>query len=257
MLGRNGAIVVERASAERVMPVLVAQTPVAGWTHVALVYDQGVPSLYLNGVLVRRGKSSGLSVYPGGSDPAPPQGQAYYFEGNDTSLETIDRALGEDEIKARAARGLPDPEPDAGPITVAREPDGLVAQVWKTGTYSTDNGLLLRTSVPPPLRVPGPWQVSFPAGQGTPARLDLRQLQSLSRHTDPAVRHYSGEAVYRARIRIPSHFLCRTCRVFLDLGRVEVVASVSVTPSAPCFRMSALWASENFDAEPHRVCRRP
>src|SRR3546814_4208714 len=44
-LGRNGAFVIERASPDEVPAVLVSHQPVAGWTHVALVYDHGTPKI--------------------------------------------------------------------------------------------------------------------------------------------------------------------------------------------------------------------
>src|SRR3546814_2773280 len=83
-LGRNGAFVIERASPDEVPAVLVSHQPVAGWTHVALVYDHGTPKLYLNGKLVRTGLKSGRTVFAGGNDPASPNGVTYFFEGNFT-----------------------------------------------------------------------------------------------------------------------------------------------------------------------------
>lgn len=70
-IGRNGVVLLERTS-HSVHAVLVAHVPTAGWTHFAVVYDDGTPSLYVNGEHVRTGLRSGNVVHPGGAaEPAP------------------------------------------------------------------------------------------------------------------------------------------------------------------------------------------
>ena len=44
--------------------VLVWQGAVSGWTHVAVVYANGTPSLYVNGTHVRTGVATNLTVHP-------------------------------------------------------------------------------------------------------------------------------------------------------------------------------------------------
>jgi RHS repeat-associated protein len=64
-VGTNGVSVYEHA--DWYMPaVLVWQGPVTGWTHVAVVYNNRMPSLYINGRLVRetRTQSSMTNVSP-------------------------------------------------------------------------------------------------------------------------------------------------------------------------------------------------
>src|SRR6202007_3347084 len=51
-VGRHGAYVVE-GSSKSSPAVLVVNTPIAGWTHFAVVYRDGVPSLYIGGKLAR------------------------------------------------------------------------------------------------------------------------------------------------------------------------------------------------------------
>ncbi|WP_298196425.1 glycosyl hydrolase [Novosphingobium sp.] len=227
-LGRNGAIVIERASPGKVLPVLVAQTPVAGWTHVALVYDRGVPRLYLNGRLIRTGKRSGLRVYAGSGDPPVAQGQTYFFEGDDSGLQTFNRALTPGEIGRAIARGLP-PEPASGPaITVVRQGGRMIGQAWLKGLYTTDRGVSVRADVPSPLPLAGPWQLAFAEGKGAPPRIELSQLESLSRLPDAGVRHYSGTIVYHTTVDVPADRFGKGLRAYLDLGRVAVIASIRV-----------------------------
>src|SRR5437762_3424571 len=44
--------------------VTVVSNSISGWYHIALTYSNGLPRLYLDGVLARNGLSSGKSVHP-------------------------------------------------------------------------------------------------------------------------------------------------------------------------------------------------
>jgi hypothetical protein len=228
-LGRNGAFVIERVSPDSVPAVLVSHTPVSGWTHVALVYDKGTPSLYLNGKLVRTGLKSGRTVYAGGSDAPAPVGVTYFFEGNFTPARTEARVRPAKEIAAEAAAGPPAPELVQSPAELARGSQGrLDALVWESGNYTLSDGSKFKAEVPAPITVQGPWSVSFQPGRGAPARIELPHLYSLSRHADAGVRHFSGTATYTRTIQVPEGVLHKGRRVYLDLGRVEVLAGVTV-----------------------------
>jgi hypothetical protein len=54
------------------------------------------------------------------------------------------------------------------------------------------------------------------------------KLISWSKHEHPGIRYFSGTATYRAMVRIPASLPRSGRRIYLDLGRVEVVASVRV-----------------------------
>jgi hypothetical protein len=63
-VGTNGVTVYEHA--RMYMPAtLVYEGTIAGWTHVAVVYRDGVPSLYINGTFVKTGVRSSMAyVHP-------------------------------------------------------------------------------------------------------------------------------------------------------------------------------------------------
>ncbi|WP_343518582.1 glycosyl hydrolase [Sphingomonas sp.] len=228
-LGRNGAFVIERVSPDSVPAVLVSHTPVAGWTHVALVYDKGTPRLYLNGKLVRTGKKSGRTVYAGGNAAPAPVGVTYGFEGNFTPARTEARVRSAEEIAAEAAAGPPAPVLTTAPAEISRDRYGdLQALAWESGSYTLSDGGKFEAELPAPIAVHGPWEVALQPGRGAPARITLPSLYSLSRHEDAGVRHFSGTATYTRTIDVPAHALKKGRRVFLDLGRVEVLAGVTV-----------------------------
>ena len=243
-VGRNGAFVIERASPDVVPAVLVSRTPVSGWTHFALVYDRGTPSLYINGKLDRTGLKSGRRVFAGGSDAPHPVGVTYFFEGNFAPMQTVGRVLGPQEIAQAAAAGPPAPALATSPAEISRGEDGrLHALVWEAGRYTTSSGKGFRAEVPAPLAVDGAWTVHFQQGRGAPEKVTLPRLESLSRHPDAGVRHFSGTATYARTINVPAGMLKAGRRVYLDLGRVEVLSGVMVNGRD----MGVVWK------EPYRV----
>ncbi|WP_146180263.1 glycosyl hydrolase [Opitutus sp. ER46] len=265
-VGRNGVFVIERAS-DQAPAVLVATLPISGWAHVAVTYQGGVPSLYVNGRLVRRGLRSGRVVHPGIGAPLPApdsvlhfagldqvmgaaglasppaQGRAFHFEGNATAPELLAPALTADAIAERYERGLP--APGAPPLIElkATEGGGVRGLAWESGRYELDGVGVAVADVAPALTLGGPWKVRFPAGRGAPAAIELPALQPLERHEQAGVRFFSGTMTYARRIRVAEEWLGRGRRVVLDLGRVEVLAEVRVNGRD----LGVLWK------EPYRV----
>jgi len=228
-VGRNGAFVIERVSPDTVPAVLVSHQPIAGWTHFALVYDHGTPTLYIDGKKAKTGLKSGRTVYAGGSDAPSPSGVTYFFEGNNTPLQTYNRALSPAEIAAIAAKGPPAPPISAAPAHITTAADGVLdVLAWQPGQYDLSNGDRFTISLPDPITVAGPWHVAFQKDRGAPDAITLPKLESLSRNADPGVKYFSGTATYSRSIDVPASALGKNRRVYLDLGRVEVLAHVTV-----------------------------
>jgi len=249
-VGRNGVYVVERSSVSSPAE-LVAPMPVSGWTHFTLVYRDGKPSLYVNGRFVREGLRSGSVVHPGAGNPPPDpdtvyhfasldalyrqsgrpsppsNGLAYYFEGNMTEPEVIDRALSSEEIQRMAQQKMPAPE---GPADVEtwRDAAGIEALVWRSGKYALAGRPAVGIAVADPREISGPWRVRFQKGRGAPESIVLPELTSLHKSADPGVKYFSGTATYLHSLDVPASFLGNGKRVVLDLGRVEVLARVRI-----------------------------
>lgn len=109
-IGRNGISVYEHAA--NFMPaVLVYEAPVQGWTHVAVVYSAGTPSLYVNGLLVRTGVRSAMKhVHPSAGRAADRYiyggiggGPLGYFAGAIDEVRIWNRSLGPATVRASAA----------------------------------------------------------------------------------------------------------------------------------------------------------
>jgi hypothetical protein len=104
-------------------------------------------------------------------------------------------------------------------------------EVTQPGNYvmKTTKGKILRAeipSLPHPTAIDGPWELEFPKGWGAPERVRLERLISWTDHADPGVKYFSGAATYRRKLGLPHALLAKDRRLYLDLGRVAVIAEV-------------------------------
>ncbi len=199
-LGQNGIRIYERHG-NRNIPVIEHQHPVEGWTHIALTYLQGVPTLYLNGSRIATGNRSAYACLPATDIPMTEEQYATSFEGDQTKTDFFNYALSEVEIDSLFHLGLPAP----------------------------------RTIGKPWLDLSQAWKVEFPSWSKAPAAITLPHLQSLHKHTDFNIRHFSGTATYRKTFTLsPSQVdSLRSGRILLELGRVENMAEVCINGSTP------------------------
>ena len=81
----------------------------------------------------------------------------------------------------------------------------------------------------PVQEITGTWTLSFDPAWGTKETVALDELSSWSEHSDPLVKYYSGTATYRKTFGVSKSALSDgDARLWLDLGRVEVIARVTV-----------------------------
>ena len=82
------------------------------------------------------------------------------------------------------------------------------------------------SALPQSLEIAGPWKVTFPAGWGAPAQIQLEKLIAWNKHPDAGVRYFSGTAEYQKEFDVPAELLAPDRRQYLDLGNVAVNARV-------------------------------
>lgn len=199
-MGQNGVRVYERHGS-RNQVVLEYMQPIEGWTHVALSYQEGLPTLYLNGKQVAKGKASGYDCLPAIDVPQEEEQYNGCFEGDQTPTEVYGYALTESEIADLFQKGLPAPRTFGTP--------------WQDLSQA--------------------WKVEFPSWSKAPAEITMPHLESLHKHKDFNVRHFSGTATYRKTITLSASQLkkLKGKRILLELGRVENMAEVKVNDSEP------------------------
>jgi hypothetical protein len=223
-VGRNGVCVHEHG-ASYFSTSLAYAASLTNWTHVAVVYRDATPTLYLDGKQVRAGLKSPKRVHPGVG--VAHQRKVAPFAGELAGLQAFDRALTESEI-AELAKACP-----AGGANEGRRAFDLMrGQFCESGEYviktAAGQTCRLKVELPPPQEITGPWQVTFDPKWGGPAKpVVFDRLTDWSKHAAAAIRYYSGTAVYRrtftfAKPQNPDP----KPRVQLDLGSVEVMARV-------------------------------
>jgi hypothetical protein len=119
----------------------------------------------------------------------------------------------------------------------------LLLEAWQPGNYdiSATDGTNTAVSVPElpaPIEIAGPWQLTFPPKLGAPEKVAMDSLHSWSEDSDPGVRHFSGTAVYEKDIDIPEAYLKPNLGLYLDLGEVRVIATVTLNGTA----LATCWA---------------
>jgi hypothetical protein len=110
---------------------------------------------------------------------------------------------------------------------------GYTIEAAHPGTYElkTARGRVLRgrvPSLPDPWLVEGPWELEFPKGLGAPERVTLERLISWTAYPDAGVKYFSGTATYRRRLEVPARMLGKDRALYLDLGRVSVIAEAKL-----------------------------
>jgi beta-galactosidase/beta-glucuronidase len=107
-------------------------------------------------------------------------------------------------------------EPDASTFVVFRDRSAPLP--------ATENKLV--EEMPSLLDLTGSWNVQFTPGWGAPAQVTFPKLQSWTLEDDPGIRNYSGTATYTQSFDYPA--VPSGKRIVLDLGEVDVIASVKL-----------------------------
>ena len=76
--------------------------------------------------------------------------------------------------------------------------------------------------------VNGPWNVSFPPDWGAPPSITMDELASWTASSDPGVKYFSGTATYIKTLEVPSTWLGKGAKIWIDLGDVKNLAQVTI-----------------------------
>jgi len=114
------------------------------------------------------------------------------------------------------------------PLTFEPLQSGFVVFRNTAKSNSRKTGLNF-AQVKPVMGVSGPWRASFnPRWGGSREPVTLERLEDWSKSADPGIKYYSGTAVYRKTLDVPSSVLRLPGSVSLDLGTVHNLARVKL-----------------------------
>ncbi|MCR9065582.1 MAG: glycosyl hydrolase [Cytophagales bacterium] len=228
-VGRNGIAVWENSDGWPLFNVS-AKVAVSGWNLVTIRYQNGVPSIFLNGEFLIEGKTNYSHIHPSIGEAFLSEGASYY-NGDMTTPLLIENALNPNEIKAAFDKAEFKNTTPKTPIVEVLN-NNLPSLLFKeNGAYSLNqqNGEIETvkiSGIPKSQKVNGSWNVSFPAERGAPEMITLSSLQSLNKHTNEGVKYFSGTCSYKTEFQINEEVDTEEDKLFLDLGRVEVIAEV-------------------------------
>ena len=228
--GRNGVVIWTRADGLPV-PALTAPASLSGWTHLAIVYKDAVPSVYINGKLSLEGKSSGKIMHPGVGQAHLSDGASYY-NGDMTEPQVLNEVLTADRIAQLATAEVPFTLPQGAAVEAAKSGKAELL-IWQDGKYTLADNTGKSTVVTvsgagKATELTGDWKITFPEKTGAPAQVTLPKLMSLHKHSEAGVKYFSGTATYSKSFTVAAASITKGKRLFLDLGRVEILAEVKV-----------------------------
>ena len=118
----------------------------------------------------------------------------------------------------------------------------FIVEAGQPGRYAikTAGGRALTAEVavvPPAFDLSGPWEVSFEPNRGAPAKATFDQLISWSESPVDGIKYFSGHATYRKQFEFNEVISKSTMRVYLDLGKVEIMAQVRLNGKS----LGILW----------------
>ncbi len=236
-VGKNGVAAFEHWH-QNIAPVLVwrAPSPLSQATHIALVYTNRVPSLFINGTKVHTGVASGQTPHPSQGEPS--------FAGSCSGLTSENGLFSDADVAATAKRRLSDEAQNESAqcpsLTFGSDGD-LCLTAHAAGTYvaersdGTTNIWQVKDAPVKRLLSDTMWTVTFRQGPGVPHICNVKTLTNWMDSTDPYVKYFSGTAVYEApfnwtTIRPDSH-------VLLDLGDVRNIAAIRLNG----FDLGIVW----------------
>lgn len=215
VVGANGIVVFRYDQNGQVEPLLVHEVAVGGPVHIGVLYEDQIPRLFLNGVLVKTGPRA-ASPLPGSSgweDRRP-------FAGELAALQQFDDML--------AGAGSRKPEAEWSRVPALDFSHGLI---WESGHYQLKTAAgrtgEMEVALPSPSPLEGHWRVEFDRKWGGPGEILFERLDDWSKRGEPGIRYYSGMARYRKRFNLQQG-MGHDVRIYLDLGRVADLAEVSL-----------------------------
>jgi hypothetical protein len=194
--------------------------------HIGVVYKDRTPYLFLDGKLVKTGRKSQslLSKQTVWADHRA-------FVGDLAALERFETML--------TASGHGDLVPDASEHELPAI-DPAHGVFWRSGRYQlidSEHAHVEKTvDLPAPLEIKGRWNVAFDPNWGGPRSVDFDRLESWSVRPESGIKFYSGVATYRKEFRVAPG-AGTSNRMFLDLGKVAVIAEVTLNGQ----KLGTLW----------------
>jgi len=118
--------------------------------------------------------------------------------------------------------------PESATLSVSK--DKTILSAWETGDYElvysdgTQKAVKVE-AVPDAIDLSSNWNLICPKGLG-PEKVKLDKLISWPKHSNPALKYFSGTGIYGKQFDVPTDRLNENTEICLDLGDVQIFAEV-------------------------------
>lgn len=148
---------------------------------------------------------------------------------------------------AAAARLAAINGPTAGVEIEGRTNSAVQVRLWRQGrfTFRTSAGKEVAVdtgAIDAAKPLEGPWRVRFAPGWGAPESIVFDRLMAWDKHSDPAIKHFSGTATYEIAFDCSESQARALAR--LELGDVKYVARVRVNGKDLGVIWTSPWAAD-------------
>jgi hypothetical protein len=231
-VGRNGIAIWEN---ENGIPKfnIAAPAAIAGWSYITIVYENAVPSIYVNGKFIKKGDKNFKFIHPQQTNISIEEGASFY-NGDMQTPVISNKVLSPSEInslvnKLRGYTAVNNAVTFNAIKNLNNKNESVL--IWQNANYAfiSKNKKVHKinvSNIKNPAEVKGEWEVLFPKDSGAPDKINLHQLISLKNYTDDGVKYFSGTATYKNTFDINA--IEKDKNYFIDLGSVEVIAEVMV-----------------------------
>ena len=221
--GTNGVAVIEHGAGYR-SAVLTHYTPIAEDTNIAVVYKDKVPTLYINGKVVKTGLKSPRTPHP--------SNKLGGFSGIVKDLKIRSESLDASEIMAfqqessKTMRQIANVEPK-----LMLDSNGkIVAEFFVAGklnaTLADGTEVALESKGIKPVKILPPYKVEFEEKYGGVKSTNFSKLVSWTEHSDPRISNYSGIATYTMYANVPAEKFGKNIKAYLDFEKITDVGKV-------------------------------
>ena len=201
------------------------QQPIGEFVDIAVTCRDGDVKLYVDGEMVRQAKALDQVIHPLAQD------NGKEFKGQVEFAKVIGSVLSAEEIKTNGAEYFKEEKVVGGSFVkdasgserLVLEDEGVVTVKYADGSKKTISGKKPRVQ-----ELSGAWEVNFPAGWGAPEKAVFPELIAWNEHSVSGIRYFSGTATYVKNFDLAAEMLEDNRRLYLDLGRVEIMAQVKV-----------------------------
>ena len=243
--GKNGVAVFEHWE-NTVAPLLThrIENISSEWYHIIVSYNNGVPTLHINGEEIKQGFTSGKIAH---SSFCIAKNNSR-FCGEISHITETDKKditnLFDLSTRPKILRNA-----KKEPLNIITDSVNTSIDILEKGEYEflMSNGAVQKIIIkkePIEIKINKGWKLELPKTKYDTLRYKLGRLISLSDSNNANIKYFSGTSIYKNSFMLSAKMMSNNKRIKLDLGEVLIIAEVFINDK----KVATLWSSP-FDVD--------